>query len=609
MPRTITRALTLLAIVAVLIIGGVMAAHRLAPSGGTRPGVALAVPREQYKPVVGTYGGRYVRATISPPKSFNPVTSGETSTTEYTAYMYLGLTRTDAWTAEVQPDLALSWTPDESGLVWTVKLRPGVLWSDGVPFTADDVLFTYDTTYDPNVTSSMRDIISGPNGERWKLEKVDDLTVRFTLFDRNAIFPELIGDNIIPKHKFESIVKAGKFDEAMGTTSSPQEMPVTGPFMFASYDGSRVILKRNPNYYRRDSAGNRLPYLDEMVTIIVPDIDVQSLKFLQGETDILPVVGKDYPNLVKPRELSNFTVYRLGATFGESFLVLNQNTGKNPKTGEDYVEKTKLAWFRDVRFRRAMSHLMDRKFMADGILNGLAYPQYGPMSNHLDLPMAKADIARYEYDPNTARALLAEMGLTDRNGDGWLEDPNGGIVEINLTTNVENEPRAKVAATMAQDMKRVGIRVNFRAMSFNTLITKLDYTNDWEACVMSLTGGPEPAWGGNVWKSSGRLHMWFPQQKTPSTEWEAQIDELFATGIAELDTAKRKVIFGRWQEIVALQQPFIYTVTPENLIALRNRFGNVFPAPLGGVTHNIDELYILEGSAQSQAAPAAQARR
>jgi peptide/nickel transport system substrate-binding protein len=265
--------------------------------------------------------------------------------------------------------------------------------------------------------------------------------------------------------------------------------------------------------------------------------------------------------------------------------------------------------------------------MADGIYNGLSYPQYGPMSAHPDLPLAEANTVRFEYNLAKARALLAEMGLQDRNGDGWLEDANGLPVEFNLTTNVENEPRAKVAATMAQDMQKVGIHVNFRAMSFNTLITKLDYTYDWEACVMSLTGGPEPAWGADVWKSSGRLHMWFPRQpkpstkwevkkdkffrlfhlwyplqKKPSTKWEAEIDECFDKGIAELDPVKRKAIYARWQEIIAEQQPFIYTVTPENLMALRNRFGNVFPAPLGGVLHNIEEIYVKQGGSASQAA-------
>jgi peptide/nickel transport system substrate-binding protein len=434
---------------------------------------------------------------------------------------------------------------------------------------------------------------------------VDDLTVRFTLFERNAIFPLLIAENIITRHKFEDVVKAGKFDEALGTNSSPEDMPVTGPFMFGSYDGSRVILKRNPNYYRRDAAGNGLPYLDEIVTMIVPDIDVQTLKFTSGETDIIESVsGKDYPNLVRPRELSDFTIYRLGPNFGESFLVLNQNTGTNPKTGKPFVDPDKVAWFRDVRFRRAMSHLMDRPFMADGIYNGLAYPQYGPMSAHPNLPLAKTDLPSYKYDLDQARALLAEMGLKDRDGDGTLEDANGRPVEFNLTTNVENEPRAKVAATMAQDMQKVGIRVNFRAMSFNTLITKLDFTYDWEACVMSLTGSPEPAWGADVWKSSGRLHMWFPRQKKPSTPWEAEIDECFAKGLAELDPVKRKAIYGRWQEIVVEQQPFIYTVTQENLVALRNRFGNIFPAPLGGVLHNIEEIYVRNDSSTRPAATA-----
>lgn len=613
MPKSISRILTLLAIAGVLAILAVMLASGRRAGGGQRPAVGHVVPRERYQPVIGTYGGRLVRPSLGPPKSFNPITSGEMSTTEFTTYMYSGLTGMDAWTFQTIPSLAVSWTPDETGLVWTVKLRPGVTWSDGVPFTADDVVFTYQTIYDDRIATSSRDPITGPNGEQWKVQKVDELTVRFTLYDRSALFTELIGEGIIPRHKHEPAVRAGKFNEALGTTSLPEDMPVTGPFMFGSYDGTRVVLKRNPRYWKKDAAGNSLPYLDEMVWVVIQDIDVQSLRFFQGDLDMVLVYGKDFPNFTKPRDRGDFTVYMLGPNFGQSFLLFNQNTGVNPKTGQPYVPPHKLAWFRDVRFRRAVSHAVDRQFMADGILNGLAYPQHGPLTNHPELPMAYPGLPPIEYDPDKARALLAGMGLADRNGDGWLEDAQGNLVEFNLTTNVENEVRAKIAASIRQDLEAMGVRVNFRAMSFNTLITKLDFTYDWEACVMSLTGAPDPHWGSNTWKSSGRMHMWFPGQETPASDWEAEIDDLFARGGREMDVARRKAIYRRWQEIAAEQQPFIYTLNQEAIVAMRNRFGNVFPAPSvfpqpdDGVLHNIEEIYVL--SEPPSSGPPAQGQR
>jgi peptide/nickel transport system substrate-binding protein len=599
MPRSITRATTVLALTGALVaVGLVLRPPRGAPAG-QRPKLAHAVPQEEYAPQVGRYGGRMVLPSLGRPKSFNPITVGETSTLAFTQFMFLGLTRMNPWTFAAEPCLATSWTSDEAGLVWTVKLREGVLWSDGEPFTADDVVFTFDTVYDPNIVSSARDALLGPGGRRWKVEKLDDLTVRFTLPAPNAIFAELLYQALISRHKFEQVVRDGRFNDAMGTNCRSEDIPVTGPFMLGSYDGTRVVLKRNGHFYRLDAAGSRLPYLDELMWLVVPDVDTQTLKFQQGETDVAYVMGKDYPSFIRPQKRGDFTLLMLGPAWDESFLTFNQNTGSNPRTGRPYVQPHKLAWYRDVRFRRAISHAMDRKFMADGICNGLAYPQYGPMTLHAEAPMAKADVPRYEYDLDKARALLAGMGLKDRDGDGYLEDEQGRRVEFTLTTNVESTVRAKIAACIRQDLEKVGIRVNLRSMTFNALITVLDFTNDWEACLMTVLGESEPHWRADLWKSSGRNHTWFPQQVRPSTNWEAEVDDIFDRGAAELDVARRREIYARWQVIAAEQQPLLYTVIPEAMVALRSRFGNVFPSrrtfpeAQNAVLHNVEEIYVL----------------
>ncbi len=564
---------------------------------------------EEYAPVAGTFGGRMVQATISEPKSFNPITSSETSTSDYTNLMFLGLTKVDPWTYEPQAELATRWEPDESGLVWTVHLRDDVTWSDGAPFSADDVLFTYDTIYNPDIPCSTRDIISGPNGERWAVEKVDAHTVRFTLYERNAIFPLLLATGIVPKHRFEPMVQAGTFASALGSNATARDFAVTGPFIVDRYDTGtgRVFMKRNPRYYRTDAAGQRLPYLDEILFVIVKDSSAAMLKFRQGETDIHGIQGSDYPDM-KPLERSgNFTIYGLGPAGGSEFLFFNQNTGRG-EDGKPYVVPHKLAWFRDTRFRQAVSYAIDRQFIVASIMNNLGYPQYGPM-NHANehLYFANPNMPRYEFDLDKARALLAEMGLKDRNGDGKLEDAAGNRVSFTLTTNTGNDVRMRVAETIRSDLERLGMEINFRPMQFNTLISKLDATYDWEACVMGLTGGPEPHWGANIWRSDTRMHMWFPYQKEPSTEWEAEINRLFAEGVAELDRQKRREIYFRWQQIVGEQQPFIYTAAPERLTAIRNTLGNVFPAPFGTL-HNIDEVFLKGASGPAPAsAPAGNA--
>ncbi len=564
---------------------------------GQGPGAAkLDIPAEgdaHYKPVVGRYGGRIILPSLGEPKSFNPITSGETSTTMFTNRIFLGLTQVNPWTFEPEPQLATEWTRDLSGLVWTVRLREGVTWSDGEPFDADDVLFTFKTIYDKRWICSTRDIVTGPNGEQWKLDKLDDHTVRFTLPDRNAVFPLLLATSIVPEHTFKPLVDAGNFNEALGPDTDPDDIVGTGAFLLAEYEpGSKIVMKRNPRFYRTDIEGNRLPYLDEIVYIITKNLDVTALKFRQKEIDLTGLRGEDYPIFKPLQGEDDFTIIRTGPANGSSFIFFNQNTGSNPETGKPFVEPHKLKWFRDTRFRQAVSHAVDRKYIVRGILNGLGYPQYGPFSLEGGAFFGNNDAPRFEYNLDKARVLLAEMGLIDRNGDGVIEDSDGNNVEFNLTTNSGNSVREKIAETIRKDLVKLGMRVNYRPMNFNILISKLDSTNDWEACVMSLTGGPEPHWGANVWRSSGRMHMWFPGQKTPSTEWEAEIDKLFAEGVRELDRDKRREIYFRWQEIVGEQQPFIYTVTPERLTAIRNRFGNVFPPRFGGFTQKVEEFFI-----------------
>jgi peptide/nickel transport system substrate-binding protein len=259
--------------------------------------------------------------------------------------------------------------------------------------------------------------------------------------------------------------------------------------------------------------------------------------------------------------------------------------------GKPYVEPYKRRWFSDVHFRQAIAHAIDRQTIIDAVFNGLGYPQYGPETKAMGY-FYNPDIKTYDYNLDTARSLLRQMGLTDR--DGAMQDAEGHKVEFTLLTNAENNLRTAIAEIVRKDLERLGMKVNLRAIEFNALVTKLDKTFDWEAVLLGLTGGPEPHWGANVWKSSGRIHMWYPYQPAPATKWEARIDEIFGQGFQELDRAKRKELYDEWQRIVAEQQPYIYTAVAERLLALRNKFGNVFPAPIGGVLHNIEQVYVLQ---------------
>ena len=276
-----------------------------------------------------------------------------------------------------------------------------------------------------------------------------------------------------------------------------------------------------------------------------------------------------------------------------SFIFFNQNTGTNPKTQKPFVDPIKLKWFCDVKFRRAVAHAIDKKKMIDIVMNGLGYPQNSDMAESAGF-FFNPKVDMYDYDLAKAKQLLREAGYYDRNNDGFIDDPQGHTVEFNLATNSGNNDRMQIAAIIRQDLQFLGMKVNFNILEFNTLVTKLNATFDWDAIILGLTGGIEPHFGKNVWHSTGTLHMWYPSQKTPATAWEKRIDEIFDQGVQELDENKRKVLYDEFQVIVSRDVPLIYTVLNSNLFAIRNKFGNLKPTSYGGVLHNIEEIYLLE---------------
>jgi peptide/nickel transport system substrate-binding protein len=281
------------------------------------------------------------------------------------------------------------------------------------------------------------------------------------------------------------------------------------------------------------------------------------------------------------------------------FVAFNQNPGVSPQTGKPYIEPYKVKWFRDTRFRQAMAYAIDRETIIRTVWNGLALPLYGPSSPGEGY-FYNDKVKPYPFDLKRSRELLAEMGLTDRDGDGLIEDAEGHKVQFTLMTNAGNSNREQTSEILRKDLANLGMKVDLKFIEFNLLSSKMDETFDWEAMVMAFTGSPDPQLGANVWKSSSRLHMWYPKQKQPSTPWEARIDEIFSLGIKEMDRAKRKVLYDEWQMIVNEQQPLVYTAVPKVLYGFKNKFDNVYPTVLSAyvrqqTTWNIQELFIKEG--------------
>ncbi len=518
--------------------------------------------------------------TSSDPKTFNDIVAQETSSSAVTSLIFEGLTSSDPLTLKVIPHLARSWETSPDGLSWVFYLRDDVFWSDGVKFTADDVVFTFnDLIYNDQIPSSSRDVFT-VDGKIFKVEKIDDLTVKFTLPVKFAPFLRGMGQAILPKHCLVQHVEKKQFAFTWGIDTKPADIVGTGPFKLTQYRlGERLVFERNDKYWKKSAEGDALPYLDKIIMLIIPNPDTAILKFMDGELDYLSVKGVDYP-LLKPQErFKGFTIYKAGANFGSNFVVFNLNPQASPKA----------RWFSDLRFRQAVAHAIDKAQIIDIVNNGFGVPQDGPMSPSSGY-FYNPNVQAYEYDLNKARGLLAQAGFV--NQGGVLKDKEGVPVEFNLYTNASADDRVQMATMIRHDLAQLGMKVNFLPLEFNSLVAKLTSTYEWEAVILGLTGGIEPHFGQNVWHSSGGLHMWHPKQKAAATEWEARIDAIYTKGVQELDEVKRKALYDEAQLIASEQVPLIYTVLGINMYAIRNKFGNVKPTAYSGALHNLDEIYI-----------------
>ncbi len=539
---------------------------------------------------VGTYGGAITYATVSEPLTFNLVLSNDAGSSGYLSYVFEGLTETSWLDDAIEPALAESWERSDDGLEWTFNLRRDVSWHDGEPFTARDVDFTFnriiynddiDTTDTEAFVFNYIDETTGESTEgRMTVTALDDYTVRFTLPVSYAPFLRSMGYSIYPRHILEPHVDAGTFDEVWGIDTDPSEVIGTGPFTIVSYTPEeQITLRRNPNYWKQDSDGNSLPYLEEINYLIVEDFDQELALFQEGTVDVHGVLGEEYPELEPLQDDGNFTIHSRGPGFGTTFVTFNVNPGTNPEGGA-YMRSEARTWFERQEFRQAIAHSVDKEAIVEQALGGLGYPQWSSVS-----PAAgdfhNRDIQRYEYDLDAANRLLDDLGWVDSDGDGVREDSAGVPIAFTMVTNEGNSVREHASSIIRDGMQSIGLGVDLQLIDFGELVGQLVATYDWEAVVIGFTGGPDPYSGITFWHSDADFHLWYPNQPEPATAWEAEIDELYTSASQELDHEERVRMYHRAQEIAAEQVPVVYTALSERLTAVRNVFGNVTPTLYG----------------------------
>lgn len=543
---------------------------------------------------IGKFGGSLVASTIGEgPKTFNPFNTKDNISAMMSEIMYDGLLTTHPVTGQPIPKLAKSFSVN--GNDYIIHLRHGIIWSDGKPITADDVVFTWQNIiFDGFGNTSTRDSII-IDGKLPTVKKIDNYTVEFKTPQPFAPFIRMLSTPIAPKHIFEPAVKKGKeyFETFLSTNIDPKTLVISGAFKLKEYvPAQRVVFERNPNYYMINKNNQKLPYLDKLVYLIVGDINNEVLKFEGGELDTIGLQGANVARFKELEKHSNFKVYNLGPDTGTMFVSFNLNNRKD-KNGKYFVDLKKQRWFQDKNFRQAVDYAIDRKNMVLNIANGLAAPLYTAES--LNSIYLNKNLKPYDRNIEKSKDLLKKSGYWwDKKGH--LMDKFGNHVEFNLFTNAGNTEREAIGVMVKQDLEDLGMKVNFKPIEFNSLVNKLVNTSDWDIVIMGLTGSPlEPNGGKNVWMSNGTLHM-FNQRPAGYTKddrysWEKELDYLYTQGALATTFEARKKFYDEYQKIVYEEKPFVYIYSPLRITAIRTKFKNVFPTSLGGVTYNIEEIY------------------
>lgn len=508
-------------------------------------------------------GGELRFCITAEPKTFNPllVDDGPSETVRYLTGGVL--VRVNRLTQMPQPELATEWKVLDKGKRIRFKLREGVRYSDGTPFSSTDVAFTMQQLMDPAVHSTTADAFRSAEG-KVVTQVISPAVVEIT-------FPAPI-TNLV--NIFDTV--------AIISSKSPlKEMAALGPFYVAEHKaGSYILLKRNSYYWKKDAGGRQLPYLDAVRLEVEQNREIEALRFRRGEIHLINTVN---PAIFEKLSADNATLVRdAGVSTDTEQLWFNQVPAAP-------IPAYKLAWFTSVNFRRAVSEAINREDMARVIFHGHAHPAIGVVS-----PANKfwfnSSLKAHPYDPDAALRLLQQEGFHLESG--VLHDKSGNAVEFSIVTNAGNRAREDMAAMIQEDLKKIGVKVNIAPLDFSSLLERISDKFNYEACILGFVNVElDPNSQMTIWLSSADNHAWNPKQKSPATAWETEIDKLMRAQASSPDDHKRKQYWDRVQQIAWDQEPFIYLVNRDALVAISASVKNAQPTSLRPQTYwNVEEL-------------------
>lgn len=547
----------------------------------------LPVPGE-----IGRAGGRIVLSLRGEPKTLNPLIAADAVSREVIGAMQADLVHIHRGTQLTEPALAKSWKVSADGLQYTVTLRSGVRFSDGQPMDADDVVFTWRVYLDESVHATQRDLLI-VGGKPITVRKLDARTLIFQLAKPYGVGERLFdGLAILPRHLLEKPYLEGKLSQWGTLATAPNAWAGLGPFRLKEYvAGQRLVLERNPYFWKTDATGTRLPYLDEIVFLFVPSADAQVLRFQSGETDIISRLGAENFAALS-RQSRGYTLADAGPGLEYNFLFFNLNELGEKAPAE---AKREQKWFRDEKFRQAVSAAVDRDSIVRLVYQGRGAALWSPVTPG-NPRWADAQIAHAPRSLDRARQLLREAGfqwLSATNGEPTLVDSEGNRVQFSIITSSSNADRAKMAALVQDDLQQLGMKIQVVPLELRSLIDRVTHTKEFDACVLGIVSGDaDPNSDLNVWISSGGMHLWNPAQAHPATAWEAEIDRLMEEQLITTTAARRKALYDRVQEILTEHQPMIFLASPDILVGAKNTVGNFHPAVLEPyVLWNVEQLY------------------
>lgn len=472
----------------------------------------------------------------------NPVLSSDSASNDINGLVYNGLVKYDK-DIKLVGDLAESWKVERGGLSITFRLRKGVRWHDGKPFTAEDVLFTYKQLRDPKVptpfSSDFEDIAS--------VTAPDPYTIQ-VLYKR-AFAPGLAswGMGILPKHIYE------KGD--LKTNPANRKPIGTGPYRFKEWKTDQyILLDANPDYFEGR------PHISRYVYRIIPDQAVQFLELRNQSLDAMtltPDQFKAYDSMFERHQRFRYPAFK--------YIYFGFNL-RNPL-------------FKDLRVRQALAYAIDRPTMVQGIVLGLGQAISGPFP--VSSWAYNAEVTPLPYDPERAKALLAEAGWQP-NAKGKLYQ-DGKPFKFTLMTNQGNKVRELCAEVIQQQLSAVGIEVEIRIIEWSTFIREYLDKKNFEAVVMGWQVGRDPD-NYAMWHSS--------QQKEGQYNFcsysNPAVDRLLDEGRQTFDFKKRQQIYHQIHRAIAEDLPYIFLYSPDDTLAIGKRFVGPEVAPAGIAWNFID---------------------